>query len=203
MADTSEVVIVNTGDTLVPAATVTEAGTVTLGSLLDSVTTASTGAMPLIVSLFAVVETLPVIDVGDKVTETKFSGVTVSVAVLVAPAYLAEIVAVVVVKTALVPMAKVAPKAPAAMGTVAGTDAAPVLLERATEIPPEGALSLRLTYPVVPAPPMTETGDIAKPASKACGTSVFLSVVPPEIAVIYNGESTSTRLVLIGNETVV
>ena len=116
---------------------------------------------------------------------------------------MAEIVAVVVVKTALVPMAKVAPKAPAAMETVAGTVAAPVLLERATEIPPEGAWSLRLMYPVVPAPPMTETGDIAKPASKACGTSVFLSVVAPEIAVIYNGESTITRLVLIGNEAVV
>jgi hypothetical protein len=203
MAETRDVAIVNAGDTLVPAATVTEAGMVTPGSLLERVTTVSTGAMPLIVTLFAVVETLPVTEVGDKVTETKLRGVTVSVAVFFAPALVAEIVAVVVVNTALVPMVKVAPKAPSAMETVAGTDAAPVLLERPTEIPPEGALSLRLTYPVVPAPPMTETGDIAKPASKACGTSVFLSVVPPEIAVMYNGESTITRLVLIGNETVV
>src|SRR5260370_10733623 len=102
MAETGEVVIVNAGDALAPAATVTEAGTVTLGSLLDRLTTASAGAMPLIVTLFAVVETLPVTAVGDKVTETKFSGVIVSVAVLFAPAYVAEIVALGVVNTHLV-----------------------------------------------------------------------------------------------------
>ena len=86
MAETSDVVIVNTGDTLVPAATVTEAGTVTPGSLLDRFTTVSTGAKPLMVTLFAVVETPPVTDVGDKVTETTFSGLTVRVAVFFAPA---------------------------------------------------------------------------------------------------------------------
>ncbi len=86
MAETSDVAIVNAGDTLVPAATVTEAGMVTPGLLLDRLTTVSTGAMPLIVTLFAVVETLPVTEVGDKVTETKLRGVTVSVAVFFAPA---------------------------------------------------------------------------------------------------------------------
>ena len=86
MAETSEVVIVNTGDTLAPAGTVTEAGTVTPGSLLDRFTTVATGATALMVTLFTVVETLPVTDVGDKLTESTFNGLTVSVAVFFAPA---------------------------------------------------------------------------------------------------------------------
>ena len=86
MAETSDVVIVNTGDTLVPAATVTEAGTPTPGSLLDRVTTVSTGATALMVTLFNVVEMPPVTDVGDKFTESTFNGLTVRVAVLGAPA---------------------------------------------------------------------------------------------------------------------
>jgi len=61
------------------------------------------------VTLFNVVETPPVTDVGDKFTESMFSGLTVRVAVLVAPAYLAEIVAVVAVSTALLLMANVVP----------------------------------------------------------------------------------------------
>ncbi len=203
MAETSDVVIVNTGDTLVPAATVTEAGTPTPGSLLDKVTTVSTGAIALMVTLFNVVEMLPVTDVGDKVTESTFNGLTVRVAVLVAPAKLAEIVAVVAVRTALVPMANVAPKFPAAIGTVAGTEAAALLLETLTVMPPAGALSLRPMYPVDAAPPITEIGDSAAVASRACGTSVLVSVEVPEIALIYNGESTNTSLVVIGNDAVV
>jgi len=80
VADTIDVAIVNTGDTLVPAAMVTVAGTVTPGSLLDKLTTVFTGATPLMVTLFAVVETLPITDVGDKVTESTFKGETVRMA---------------------------------------------------------------------------------------------------------------------------
>ena len=86
VAETRDVVIVNTGDTLVPAATVTEAGTVTPGTLLDRVTTVSAGAGPLMVTLFAVVETLPITDVGDNATESTFRGLTVRGAVFFAPA---------------------------------------------------------------------------------------------------------------------
>ncbi len=203
MAETADVVMVKTGDTLVPAATVTEAGTVALGSLLDKFTTVSTGAMPLMVTLFAVVERLPVTDVGDNVTESTFNGLTVSTAVLVAPEYLADIVAGVAAGTALVATAKVVPSDPSAMDTVAGTDAALVLLERLIVTPPVGALSLRLTYPVAPLPPITEVGEVATPASNACGTSVLVSVEVPKVAVIYKGESASTGFVVIGNETVV
>ena len=78
---------------------------------------------------------------------------------------MAEIVAVVAIETVLVPMANVALLVPSATRTVAGTVAAGLLLEMLTVIPPEGALSLRLMNPVAPAPPITETGEIATPVS--------------------------------------
>ena len=85
-AETSDVVIVKTGDTLVPASTVTEGGTVTPGLLLDRFTTVSASAVPLTVTLFAVVEMLPITDVGDKVTERILNGLTAKLAVFVMPA---------------------------------------------------------------------------------------------------------------------
>ena len=78
--------IVKIGDTLVPAATVTEGGTVTPRLLLDRFTTVSTRAGPLMVTLFAVVEILPTTDVGDKVTETTLNGLIAKLAVFVMPA---------------------------------------------------------------------------------------------------------------------
>ena len=83
MAETRDVVIVKTGDTLVPAATVTEGGTVTPGLPLDRFTTVSTRAGPLMFTLFAVVEALPITDVGDKVTETTLNGLIAKLAVFV------------------------------------------------------------------------------------------------------------------------
>ena len=85
-AATDDVAIVNTGETLVPAAIVTEAGTVTRGSLLDRFTTAFAGAGPFIVTLFAVVETPPITDAGDRVTETAVNGITVRSETFFAPA---------------------------------------------------------------------------------------------------------------------
>jgi len=84
-AATDDVAMVNSGETLVPAATVTEAGTVTRGSLLDRVTAAFAGAGPFIVTLLAVVETPPMTDAGDRVTETGVKGLTVRIAVFLAP----------------------------------------------------------------------------------------------------------------------
>jgi len=139
VAETSDVVIVNTGDTLVPAATVTEAGTVTPGPPLDRFTTVSTGAGPLSVTLFAEVETPPMTDVGERATVTTFSGLRVRVAAAFAPLYVAETVTAVVVKTPLVVTTNVAPETPAPMGTVAGTETALLLLDRLTKIPPGGA----------------------------------------------------------------
>jgi hypothetical protein len=81
---TAVVVIVNEGETVPPAATVTEAGTVALGSLLESVTTApSDGAGPLRVKVLSVVDPPPTTDVGDNVTAETLGCKTVKVAVFV------------------------------------------------------------------------------------------------------------------------
>ena len=85
VAATNDVVMVNTGDEVAPAATVTEAGTVTPGSLLDRFTTALPWAGPLSVTLFAVVEVPPATDVGDIDTESRATGFTVRLPVLVTP----------------------------------------------------------------------------------------------------------------------
>jgi len=85
VADTSDVVIVNTGDTLVPAATVTEAGTVTPELLLDRFTTVSAGAIPFMVTLLAVLAVLPMIDEGDRVTEAGVNGMSVIPFITTAP----------------------------------------------------------------------------------------------------------------------
>jgi hypothetical protein len=84
----------------------------------------------------------------------------VSEAVLVTPAYDAEMVTGVDVVTALVLTVNVTLLAPAATVTLAGTVAAAVLsLERGTAAPPVGAGPLRVTVPVEDwAPPVTLVG---------------------------------------------
>jgi hypothetical protein len=73
--------------------------------------------------------------------------------------YVAEIVELVVVATALVVTLKFALVSPAAIVTLAGTWAAVVLLlERVTTAPPVGAAPLSVTVPVVPLPPITLDG---------------------------------------------
>jgi hypothetical protein len=69
-AVTVVVVIVNDGETDAPAATVTDGGTVALGSLLARVTTAPpAGAGPFSATVFAVVDAPPSTDMGDRVIE--------------------------------------------------------------------------------------------------------------------------------------
>ena len=86
LAITGVVVIVNVGETFAPAATVTEAGTVELGSLLASVTTAPPdGAGPFSFTVFAVVDPPPITEAGDSVTAEMTAGVTVRFEVLVTP----------------------------------------------------------------------------------------------------------------------
>jgi hypothetical protein len=79
--------MVNVGELVVPAGTVTEAGTVAMAALLlDNVTTAPiAGAAAFSVTLFAVVETPPVTVVGFRVRELSATGFTVSVSVLLTP----------------------------------------------------------------------------------------------------------------------
>jgi len=152
------VLMVNVGDTDAPAATVTDAGTVVLGSLLVSVTTAlPTGAGPLSVTVFNVVAVPPKTDAGDKVTATRLGGTTVSVPVTVTPLYMAEIVTGVLAATADVVMVNAGEtNAPAATVTEAGTVTPELLLESITTAPPAGAKLLSVTvFNVVELPPVT------------------------------------------------
>lgn len=67
---TAKVAIVNTGEIIAPAAIVTEAGTVAIGLLLDSVTIAPpTGAGALSETVFEVVGVPPTAIAGDNATE--------------------------------------------------------------------------------------------------------------------------------------
>jgi len=85
LAVTAEVVMVNAGETDAPPATVTEAGTVATGLVLESVTTAlPAGAGPFKLTV-PVVERPPRIAAGDKVTVEATSGMTVKVADTVTP----------------------------------------------------------------------------------------------------------------------
>jgi len=70
----------------------------------------------------------------------------------------AEIVADAVLATAVVVTVKVAVVAPAATGTLAGTVAAALLLDRVTVSPPVGAALPKVTVPVDEVPPVTEVG---------------------------------------------
>jgi hypothetical protein len=83
----------------------------------------------------------------------------VSDAVLVTPAYDAEMVTGVEAVTALVLTVKVAPVAPAATVTLGGTLAAPLSLESITCTPPVGAGPLSVTVPMEDCvPPVTLVG---------------------------------------------
>ena len=82
---TGEVFMVNNGETVCPAATVTEPGTVAAGSLLERLTIVAEGAAPLSVTLFAVVEIPPTTDVGERVS-VGITGLIVRAAVFLAPA---------------------------------------------------------------------------------------------------------------------
>jgi len=162
VAETDDVVIVKTGDAVAPAATVTEPGTPTARSLLNRVTRMPpAGAGPVRFTLFDVVETPPTTDAGDRETESKATGLTVRVAVLVTPLYLAEIVTGVVAATADVVIVKTGDAvAPPATVTEAGTPTPRSLLVKLTRMPPAGAGAFRVTlFAVDETPPTTEVGD--------------------------------------------
>ncbi len=148
---------------LAPAATVTLAGTVAAAvlSLIRETDAPPLGAGPLRVTV-PVEGDPPVTLVGlsaiaDSVAEP--GGATLSEAILVTPAYIAEMVTAVELVTALVLTVNVALLAPAATVTLAGTVAAAVLpLERETATPPLGAGPLSVTVPVEGDPPVTLMG---------------------------------------------
>ena len=146
-----------------PAETVTLAGTVAAAvlPLIRETDAPPLGAGPLSVTV-PVEGDPPVTLMGlsamaESVAEP--GGATLSEAILVTPAYIAEMVTAVELVTALVLTVNVALLAPAATVTLAGTVAAAVLpLERETATPPLGAGPLSVTVPVEGDPPVTLMG---------------------------------------------
>jgi hypothetical protein len=157
------VVMVKVADVL-PAGTVTEAGTVAAAVLLlwREMLAPPDGAGP--VKVTVPVEGLPPVTlvgliVRDvRLTEAGAVGVTVKVAVCVAPNEPVMITAVFVL-TAVVVIAKLALVFPLVTTTLAGVcPTAVLLLDSVTVAPPIGAGPVRLTVPVAPDPPTTVEG---------------------------------------------
>jgi hypothetical protein len=159
---TADVVMVNVGETVAPAATVTEAGTPTPGSLLVRVTTAPpAGAGLLSVTLLAVVETPPTTEGGDRVTESTVTGLTVRFAPFCTPLYVPAIVAIVLAPTGDVVMVNNA-DAVAYAGTVTepGGIALGSLLVRVTTTSwGAGPFNVVTLFSVVEPPPITDEGE--------------------------------------------
>ena len=117
-----------------------------------------------------------------------------SVALLVTPPEVAEIVAEVFRETELVTTGKVAELAPAATVTVAGTLAMEgLLLARLTVRPPEGASPLRVTVPVEGLPPVTLVGASVK--VERLGALIVTSVV------LVTPEYEAEIVALVGKDT--
>jgi hypothetical protein len=116
------------------------------------------GAAPFKVNV-AVAEVPPVTVLGLSVRELSEATLTVSVVVLLTPAWEAVMVEVVWLATPLVVMVKVALRAPPAMVTFAGTRAAAVLLLASVITAPlAGAAPFKVAVPVELLPPTTELG---------------------------------------------
>jgi len=144
-----------------PAGTVIFAGTnATAPVVHSSIAKPPTGATALKVT--APVDDVPLATlVGVTATEerlTDVAGVTVSAAVLLTLLYVAVIVTEVLDATDWVVTLKVAVLLPAATVTEAGTLVDALLLDRETEIPPVGAVALKVTVPIEDAPPTTLVG---------------------------------------------
>jgi hypothetical protein len=162
---------------VVPAATVTDAGTWAAAVLLEvNVTTAPpAGAGPSRV-IVPVEGAPPTTEIGSRPTEVRAGAVTVKVAVRVTLLKTAVIVTSVSALTPAVAAVKVAVVAPAATVTDAGTWAMAVLLElRLTTKPPVGAEPLSVTVPVEAPPPSTEDGTRPKEV-RAGGVTVRVAV---------------------------
>jgi hypothetical protein len=167
--------MVNVADVL-PAGTVTEAGTLAAAVLLlcRATLTPPVGAGPVRVTV-PVEDPPPVTLVGFTVTEVRLTGGVITVGVTVSVALWFEpnepvMITAVFALTALVLMAKVALVLPVETTTLAGVCAAAVLLlDRVTVAPPLGAGPLRVTVPVAPVPPTTLVGFTATDARTTAG----------------------------------
>jgi len=182
LTPTAVVVIGNAADTVAPAATVTVPGTVVLGSLLVSVTTAPPmGAAPFRLTVPAV-DAPPKTGVVISVTPVAINGPTVNVAGTVTPLYVAEIVTGIDIATVLVLMVNACDvTAPPATVTHPGTVVFGSLLVSATWIPPAGAGPFSVTvFAVVAVPPNTDEGvRVTAVGTGGCTVNVPVAVAPP------------------------
>lgn len=79
--------------------------------------------------------------------------------VTLVPPAAADKVALTVAATGDVVIANVAVSEPSATVTLVGTDAFPLLEDKLTATPPEGAAPVNVTVPVADVPPTTDEGD--------------------------------------------
>jgi hypothetical protein len=175
LAATAVVAIVNVGEVVAPAPTVTEAGSVTPGSLLERFTTIPLeGALPFSTTV-PVVDAPPVTELAATFKNDNAGGCTVRIAVLVELFALAEMVTGRLAGTGVVVMINVGETvAPAATVTEAGRVTLGSLLVRVTTIPPggAGAVSETVLDPVMALPPTTEFGESDTAATKTFGGGV-------------------------------
>jgi hypothetical protein len=162
-AATCAVVMLNLAD-VVPAGTVTLAGTDAAADELCSVTIASpAGAGPFRVTVLSVVVAPAITETGDRTTDKTVSGATVRTAVLLTPPCAAEIVAAVEAATPVVVIVNLADVVPAGIVRLAGTTAAGDELWSVTTASPAGAGAFNVTvFKVVLMPATVDMGDSVK-----------------------------------------
>lgn len=171
---TAVVVTENVAEVL-PAGTVTVAGTFARVLLLDSAIEISpVGAAALNVTV-PVDKLPPITEPGlSETEESAITGVMTTEAVLFTPLREAVMVAVVGEVTAVVVTVNTAVAAPEGTVTPVGTVADVLLLSSVTRMPPGGAVVLRVTDPVDGLPPVMETGFIDAESSATGGVMVRL-----------------------------
>ena len=151
---------------LAPAGMVADEGTSAIWLLLlNEITAPDGGAAPFSVSV-PVDDDPPVTVLGDNTSDDNPAGVTVRVAVLLAP-NVAVTVTEVEVATPLVVIVKVAVRFPPVTVTLDGVVADVLLSDKVTTVPPEGAGPLNVTVPVDELPPTTLVGLIVTELSVA------------------------------------
>ncbi len=185
---------------VLPAATVTDAGTVAALSLLDSVTTIPPVGAALERVTVPVDGDPPRTAAGLTLTEVRVSGSIVSFAEAVLSSNIPVIVAAVAFDTWAVLIVNVAAERPVGIMTCAGGSALGMFDDTAIDAPPTGVGPLSVTVPVAEAPPVTSVGRTAR-LTRMGGriVSVVVTDVFPEVAVIVTAVRLATARVTILN----